>query len=152
MNFQYTKHMVEPSPTISEGVVYRPEVVLRVAGKNSDLYLAALVDTGADETILPLSVAAEIGVDLDTDRMSLAGGVSGQHIELVPGKVELELLGTPDRYRWSSVISFARFDSPDDECAILGHAGALQYFTATFDGKRHRGSLVPNRTFPAGAS
>jgi hypothetical protein len=37
----------------------------------------------------------------------------------------------------------------DDECAILGHVDALEYFTANFDGEGHQLKLVPNETLPS---
>jgi hypothetical protein len=148
MNFTYTKYLVEPTPTIPDGIIHRPQVFLRIAGSKSDLFLLALVDTGADETIIPLSVADEIGIELDANKRSQASGVTGQPLELLPGRVELEILGESEAYRWSDTISFARFADEEDECAILGHAGALRYFTATFDGERNQGSLLPNGTMP----
>jgi hypothetical protein len=110
----------------------------------------ALVDTGADECVLPLSVGEAIGVRLNPDETILASGVGGDLLELIPGDVEFELLTGEESYRWQARVGFARFENPEDECAILGHIGALELFIATFDGENHCGTLLPNATFPAG--
>lgn len=148
MNYRFTKYDVDPTPTSPRGEVYRPQVVLRLSGPAGDLFLLALVDTGADETIVPYSVADQIGIQVDDQRRNRAGGITGQHLELLAGQVELEIIGSDQSFRWSGPVSFAKFESPDDECAILGHVGTLRYFTATFDGERQQGTLTPNRIFP----
>ena len=59
------RHEVESTPLTPQGLVYRPEISVRVIGSQDEIYLMALVDTGADETILPLSLAQLLGVDVD---------------------------------------------------------------------------------------
>lgn len=108
----------------------------------------ALVDTGADESVLPLSLAKNIGVEVDESRSIPAAGVGGHPIELLPGAVELEIGDGSESYRWRAIVGFARFDRPENECTCIGHVAALEYFTATFDGERQRCTLVPNATFP----
>lgn len=148
MNYRFTKYDVASTATNPRGEVHRPQVVLRLSGPAGDLFLLALVDTGADETIVPLSAAEEIGVELYEGQRSHAGGISGSQLELVAGQVELEIIGSDESFQWSGLISFAKFENVDDECAILGHIGALEYFTSTFDGKQRQGSLLPNSGFP----
>ena len=38
--------------------------------------------------------------------------------------------------QWKTSVYFYEFPDHDDETAILGHIGFLEFFTATFDGKR----------------
>ena len=123
--------------------------MLRVIGQTGDAHLMALLDTGADECVLPLSVGEAIGARLSPDETILASGVGGNLLELIPGDVEFELVSGEESYRWQARIGFARFENPEDECTILGHVGALELFTATFDGENHRGTLLPNTAFPA---
>ena len=149
MIFDYTTYEVDASSTNPLGIVRRPEVLLRVSGGTSARLLLALVDTGADESVLPLSLAESIGVAIDDANTLQAAGVGGHLIDLLPGSVELEVTNGSESYKWRTVVGFARFEEPDDECAILGHVGALEYFTATFDGESHQLSLAPNATFPS---
>jgi hypothetical protein len=148
MNFTYTKIEIDPSPTNPSGIVYRPEILLRVIGPTADVLLMALIDTGADECVLPFSIAQSIGVVLTLNETVLASGVGGQELELIPGDVNFELRGSGETYSWPIRVGFARFDDPEDECAILGNIGALEYFTATFDANARYGSLVANSRFP----
>jgi hypothetical protein len=122
--------------------------VLGLSGPTGDLFLLALVVTGADEKIIPFSAAEEIGVELDEEQRSHAGGISGSHLELVAGRVELEIIGSDESFQWPGLISFAKFENVGDECAILGRIGGLEFFTATFDGNQRQGTLVPNDSFP----
>jgi hypothetical protein len=85
---------------------------------------------------------------LSPDETILASGVGGNVLPLIPGDVEFELINGEECYRWRVRVGFARFETAEDECAILGHVGALEHFTATFDGEEHRGTLVPNASFP----
>jgi hypothetical protein len=48
--------------------------------------------------------------------------------------VEIELLAENESIKWTTVIGFARFSAPKDECSVLGHTGCLEFFIATFDG------------------
>jgi hypothetical protein len=149
MIFSYTRYEVDESPTNPIDIVYRPEVFIRIIGETSDAYLLALVDTGADETVLPLSLAESIGTRPDGLQTTFAAGVGGHSIELFPGSVELQLLNGSESYRWRAMVSFAKFRDPADECAILGHVAALEFFTATFDGEHQQFSLLPNAKLPA---
>ena len=104
MTFDYTAYDVEPSPTNPIGIVWRPELVLRVIGEHSEEFVMALVDTGADESVLPLSLAKNIGVAVDASKSIPAAGVGGQLIELLPGSVELEIGDGSESYRWRAVV------------------------------------------------
>ena len=152
MTFDYINFEVDPSPTNPIGMFRRPELVLRLRGDRSDEYAMALVDTGADECVLPLSLADSLGVAVDPSKSIRAAGAGGQLIELLPGLVELEIADGSESYCWHAVVGFARFESPEHESTCLGHVGALEFFTATFDGGAHRLTLVPNVTFPGQTS
>ena len=149
MNFAYTKYEIQPSSTNPSGIIHRPEVMLRVIGESGDAHLMALLDTGADECVLPFSVGEAVGARLSPNETILASGVGGDLLELVPGDLKFELVSGEESYRWQIRVGFARFENPEDECALLGHVGALELFTATFDGENHRGTLVPNAAFSA---
>jgi len=63
MRFPYTSSIV---PSIDNGetiVLLRPEVPIRIHGSLGHADVLALVDTGADHSILPLSVADELGIE-----------------------------------------------------------------------------------------
>jgi hypothetical protein len=98
---------------------------------------------------VPFSVAENVAAELYRDKQDAAKGIGGQEITIIPGRVELELLGDGQSYKWTAVVGFAKFDSPDDECSILGHAGCLEYFLASFDGVERVVELVQIGDFPS---
>jgi hypothetical protein len=149
MKWAYRKYAVERSRICPSGTVYRPEVKIRVRGTQSETYLRVLVDTGADHTVLPYSIAADIGAELFEDEVDAAKGVSGHEIAIIPGRVELELLDGDASCQWITVIGFAKFASATDECSIFGHAGCLEYFFATFDGHSQVVELTRRPNFPS---
>jgi hypothetical protein len=148
VRYPYTAYSVNPSLTIPDGIVHRPEVILRILGDSNEVYLTALVDTGADETILPLWVAEVTGAELHPDEITQAIGIAGQQLEVVAGTVQLELVGDDESFGWPATIGFAHFESPDDEYAILGHAGCLNLFTLTFDAEKREVTITTNANFP----
>ncbi len=142
MKFPYQRYEVEPSPAFSNGVVHRPEVPLRVIGPTGVAIFLALVDSGADGTILPKSIGEAIGVALDEHQSAPAAGFGGGRATVLPGRVELEVQQGSEQHRWAATVGFGDFASPEDEHMILGHAGFLDYFVATFHGERHELELV----------
>jgi hypothetical protein len=148
MKWPYRRYAVEPSRLCPSGTVSRPEAKLRVRGSRGETYLRVLLDTGADHTVLPFTIAAEIGAELFEGELDAARGVSGHEIDITPGPVELELLGGDESYRWTAVVGFAQFASPADECSILGHSDGLEFFQATFDGPSQVVELTPRPNLP----
>jgi hypothetical protein len=134
MKWNYRQSEVESSRICPSGIVYRPVARLRIGGSNGNAYLRALIDTGADHTLVPFSIAEDVGAELFEDEHNSVEGISGHEIAVVPGRVHLELLDDVGSLQWTTVIGFAKFASPDDECSVLGHAGCLEYFHAAFDG------------------
>ncbi len=149
MKWTYGRYAVERSRICPSGKVYRPEAKIRIGGTLGDAYLRVLLDTGADHTVLPISIAADIGAELFADEADSAKGVSGHEINIIPGKVELELFDGHESSQWTAVIGFAQFATSLDECSILGHAGCLEFFLAEFDGHSQVVELTPRSNFPS---
>jgi hypothetical protein len=151
MKWPYFRYEVDRSPICPDGVVYRPEARLCVPGNIAEAIIGVLIDTGADHTVFPIFLARRIGARLYEDQRDSARGVGGHGIEMIPGVVELELVNNEGACKWTAVVGFAEFDSPDDECSILGHAGCLEYFLASFDGVERVVELVQIGDFPSDA-
>jgi len=148
MKWAYRGYAVDKSRICPTGKVFRPEAKIRVGGPAGDAYLRALIDTGADHSILPISVAKDIGVDLNIEESDYARGVSGHEIVIIPGQVELELLGVEESYRWKAVVGFAEFENAAVECSLLGYAGCLEFLLADFDGQKKVVELTKRANFP----
>jgi hypothetical protein len=148
MKWPYSRYQVDKSPICPDGVVFRPEARVCVRGITAEAILGVLIDTGADHTLLPISIAHRIGARLFEDERDSARGVGGHAIAMIPGVVELELFSNDGSCTWTTVVAFAEFDRPDDECSILGHAGCLEFFLASFDGPKHTVELIQIGDFP----
>jgi hypothetical protein len=148
MRFPYASYEVDPSPTVPSGVVYRPEVTVHVIGLRRIEKLQALVDTGSDETVFPVSLAKAIGVQLDHASTGQASAVGGHAVELVPGRVTLSIAQSGQEYRWQTTVGFLEVEQPEDEVALLEYAGFLEFFRATFDSESLELELTPNSRLP----
>jgi hypothetical protein len=136
MKWAYRQYSVEPSTICPSGIISRPEAKLCIRGTKGEAYVRPLIDTGADHTIVPFSIANDVGAELFSNVLEWARGLGGHEISVVPGRVDLELIGEDINFRWHAIIGFARFSTPEDECCILGPAGCLEQFVTMFDGPR----------------
>jgi predicted aspartyl protease len=140
MKFSYQRYVVTPSAAVRTGVLYRPEVPLRVIGPDGEAYLYALLDTGADTTLLPLSVAEAVGATIDDEAMQVTG-VGGEQFSVDVGKMQFELIQGEEQMRWTAAVGLMSLEDGDDDIAVLGHAGFFENFLATFDGKQREVEL-----------
>lgn len=150
MIFPYLRHLVDVSAAIPSGEVARPEIPIRIVGPNGFVEAWGLVDTGADQVILPILLAELLGIEIETDETEGAQGPGGHELTMWPGEVELEIEGDQGSYRWKVHVGF--IESHDDlASAYLGHAGFLEYFRATFDSDAQTLELIPTTRFESTA-
>jgi len=147
MRFDYTA-IVSSSPDTGEPVViFRPEVRIKVHGSKGSGDFLALVDTGADNTILPESIARDLGISLIAGKGPAATAFGGQEIALSYADIEMELVHPNATLRWLARVYFVE-GSADKETLILGHQGFLDYFTAIFKGEECALDLEANSYLP----
>ena len=143
MRFDYTG-LVSLAPDTGEPtVIFRPEIRITVHGPHASGEFVGLVDTGADNTVLPESVAHSLGIPLIPGKGPAAQAFGGQQLSLSYGEVALELGGHGGPLRWRTQAYFVAGGN-NDETIVLGHQGFLEYFTATFVGEDFSLDLTPN--------
>jgi hypothetical protein len=147
MKFNYSALIANASDTGEPMVLFRPEVTMRIHGPSGSRDFLALVDTGADHSILPESIARDLDIPLHPCKGPSATAFGGQQIALSYADVELELVHADGELRWFPRVYFVSGDA-DKETIILGHQGFLDYFTATFDGEECTVNLQPNDYLP----
>ena len=108
----------------------------------------ALVDTGADNTVFPLSMARELGIVAHEGKGPGATAFGGQRIPLSYADVDLELFQEEITLRWQGRVQFFDFPEAEPEALIVGHEGFLDFFTAIFDGEQTTLELQPNGGLP----
>jgi len=143
MKFPYRSYVSQFPGTSDFRLILRPVLTIRIAGPKSEARWDALVDTGADETLLPKSLAGLLGLELDQKVTSQAVGISGAPLTIHYGQAEFQIAAENEHVTWRSMVGFVDFGQ-DDEMIILGHGGCLDYFTAIFDGDKAELELIPN--------
>jgi predicted aspartyl protease len=147
LRFPYKRFKVkDPIPSLA-GQRERPRPILAVtligpAGSRSE---DALLDTGADDTLFPEALATLLGIDLSQAPIRSGAGF-GMHAATVRyAEVLLRIADTQEQREWKAQVGFtsAKLRQP-----LLGNAGVLQFFTATFHGDREEVELTINPTYP----
>lgn len=147
MNIAYSGFISNALDTGEELLIFRPEILLRVYGPEISAASEALVDTGADNTILPLSVARRLKIPTRPARGPRARAFGGQQISLSYADVPLEFSDENTSFRWLARVYFFDFPDPDSETFVVGHEEFLDFFTATFDGENLLLNIEPNQDF-----
>ncbi len=136
-----------PEPVVPLGGNERPRPVIPVTliGPEGDYAKDAVLDTGSDDTVFPEKAAQEMGIDLGSAPRRTARGVGGKRLHVRYAQVTLRLTDGREFLEWRGWVAFT---SSPLERPLLGYAGCLQYFTATFHGDREEVRLAINRAFP----
>jgi hypothetical protein len=123
--------------------VWRPTVRLILHGPLGSVKLNALVDPGADQTMLPRQFADALGISVDDGRPGSVRGVGRSSLIVYPGEAALEIAHQGQSFRWQATIRFGPADH-----VLLGQLGCLEFFTATFDHYHRELTLETNERYP----
>lgn len=102
----------------------------------------ALVDTGADFTLLPMEVAHLLKIPLDDAKAIRVGGAGGDVFVALPSQHKVGYAIAKKGHRtisWEGTIYFAE----DEPTVLLGYRECLEYFDLTFEGPEKRLSVLP---------
>lgn len=121
---------------------WRPLAHFFVRGAVSRRRVRGLFDTGSDDTVFPLWLAASLGVQLSPRSHRVIWG--GQSFPMQFGNVGFELMDGDVGYQWQATVGFS---SAPLRYLLLGNRGCLQFFDATFCGKDLAVELTINRSF-----
>lgn len=126
----------------------RPLIVVTVIGPTESTTQTAHLDPGSDDCVFPDYLAAKIGVDLDTAPIGEASGVGQEAVPLRYARVTLRVASGDELLEWPAWVAFAALPL---KRPLLGFAGFLQFFTATFHGDTEEAELTVNTLFPGGS-
>lgn len=141
VKFPYGQYEVEPTvaqPDVT--VVHRPVIPVRLIGTSAAAVFYGLLDTGADESLIPREIADFIGIEEISDQISTVLSASGE-MPVHYGVMTIECGTEQEQYRWRAAVGIV--NQPWKE-ALLGHAGFLDYFDATFFGGERQVQLMRN--------
>jgi hypothetical protein len=126
-------------------VRHRPLLAVQVRGPSGARSLTATLDSGSDDTLLPAYLAPRLGIDLAQAPAGEAGTVGGPPIPYHYATVSLRLSDGYEECEWDAIVGFV---AAPMRWAILGFAGALQYFDLQLLGLQREALLIPNTSFP----
>lgn len=94
----------------------------------------ALVDTGADITILPLEISQVLGIELNTEKAINIGSAGGGKFTAIPSKKKIKYSLEHSGFRpiqWNGTVFFA----PRQPTILLGQYECLSELKITLDAK-----------------
>lgn len=101
---------------------------------------------GSDDTLFPKPLANFLGITVPSPpNLGAALPIGGQQIAFPYARMNLRISDGIQAFKWEAWIGL--LDVPL-VWPILGIAGFLQFFDATFFGENHEVDLLPNATFP----
>jgi hypothetical protein len=147
LRFPYRRFRVrQPLPTLAGRQDRpRPLISVTVIGPSDSRLVSGLLDTGADDTLFPDALAASLGIDLSTAPALTAAGVGMVRTPYRVAEVTLRIADNQEQREWRAWVAFT---SAPLRQPLLGYAGFLQFFTASFHGDREEVELTVNATYP----
>src|SRR5262249_47395967 len=127
MRFSYQGYPVQGIGAGHLTLVYRPSALIRIIGPAGDALAYALVDTVADDTLVPARLLEPLGVVIQPGARTSISGIGGETVAADYATVDLEFRRRKTVYRWSALVGFY-----NGYKAILGQSGGLEHFLATF--------------------
>jgi hypothetical protein len=141
MRFPYSRYTVQGTQPNTVALAFRPMVNVWVIGPTGNRDVFGRVDTGCDDTLIPQSFATALGVIQLTNPVLISGLGGGSTAQF--GAVDLEISDGQSSYRWSAWMGFSSTPTP-----VYGIKGFLQFFRATFNGRKRYLDLFPQHYAP----
>lgn len=106
----------------------RPIIPVRLSYKNSAVNVPALIDSGADFNIFPLSIAKDLGLNLNMDKPVEFRGVGEKSIKLTGYLAVLNLMifNKGESINFSTPVVFTN-DIPSNGFSLLGETGFFDH-------------------------
>ena len=123
MRFEYERYFVRFGDE-QRLEIRRPVVHARIGGPARYVDLRCLVDTGADFTLFPRSLADKLGIPVDDSASHSVFGIGGSPIPAAAGDVDIELSDGVEVSRWRASALFVTFPHPADQQTLSGIAGS----------------------------
>jgi len=134
-----------PIPSLGGAQIrHRPIIPVPFTGPTGSGRLSASLDSGSDDTLFPLHLAAHLGVDLTSAADGEARSVGGSAIRYAYAPMMLRVADGSEACEWTAIVGFI---AAPLRWAILGHAGFLEFFDVQLLGGRREALLVPNASF-----
>lgn len=130
MKFKYSEYFGSDGSKI-----FRPTISIIFGNKSKFIHTEAIIDSGADFTILPIEIAGVLDIKLDPRTKTTFHGAGNNSFTVYPSLVEIEHTlrqGGFRPIRWKTEVFFAE----SQPGILLGQKGFLEKFRVTLDGQR----------------
>lgn len=130
MKFKYSEYLAENNIKI-----FRPTVPIIFKNKSKFIQTEAIIDSGADFTILPIEIAGILNIKLDGRTKTIFHGAGGNPFPVYLSPINIEHILRQSGFQtinWQTKVFFAE----SQPAILLGHKGFLEKFRVTLDGKR----------------
>lgn len=136
MEFNYVETEVD------QGYRYRPCIPVTFTHQGKSIFIApALVDTGADLTILPIEIAHTLHIQLDDSQRLRVACAGGGILVALPSSKKITYTITKEKFRPISLSGIIYFVE-SEQLVLLGHYQCLEYFDLTFQGPERKLSIL----------
>lgn len=119
-----------------------PHIHVELHGEKGSLWVGtyALLDSGADISVIPKDFAELIGVNMD-GKSTKANGLGGE-VNVVNSKMDISIKGDRTTYNFNIPVQVVLDESKIPP--ILGRDGFFNYFRIEFDHNNERIRLIKN--------
>ena len=139
MIFQYSQF---PVPDQKGVFIYRTTIPIIFKYKTNFILVEALVDSGADQTILPVEIATALNIPLDESSATYFFGAGGNTFEVYRSQFAIQHSLRAAGFQpiqWSTKVYFAQ----SQPTILLGQDGFLNRFRVTLDGIKKEIEIRP---------
>src|SRR3989338_1757626 len=134
LNFKY-KRVKRPN----DNEIKSPSIPIVLQGKGSKYSFVALIDSGADVSVIPKDVAELLGLDLSAKHEE-ARGIGGR-VPAIQTNVNLEIGKPHENYNINLPVKVILNDGDEEIPVLLGRSGFFDKFIITFDQSKEIVSL-----------
>lgn len=130
MVFKYSQF---PTSGEKDVFIYRPTIPIVLKYRTNFILVEALVDSGADQTILPVEIATTLNIPLDASSVTSFLGAGGNSFEVYRSQVLVQHILRAPGFRpiqWGTKVYFTQ----SQPTILLGQDGFLNRFRVTLDG------------------
>lgn len=119
---------------LAEERIFRPMIPITFKVEDVEFGAYALVDSGADYTVLPIEIAGVFNLKIDNQIQYSILGAGGTTFKIYKSPIEVEHIVKKRGFReikWKSFVYFAESGST----ILLGQAGFMNKFKIVLNGK-----------------
>jgi predicted aspartyl protease len=136
MNFKYKSLPRKDGPPRKT-----PTIPVTFIGPEESIDIIAILDSGADISVLPMEVGELLGLDLTKNR-SPCSGIGGE-VDTAENQVRVRISQGHENYTFAIPVKVV-LDPNASIPVLIGRDGFFEKFEITFDEKRERISLKRN--------